>query len=316
MSVYERAVNGFRQAVSALGPDAWGLLDRVGEQEMALAGEIRLRVDSPAVISLPAGQKRAGTSLISRAQLDNMLLNLCGHSIYSHQQEMVEGYIAVEGGHRAGICGRAVLKDGKVTAVREVTGICLRVARHFSGCSGVLTDKLFRERLCSVIIAGTPASGKTTLLRDTAAGLARRGLNVSVVDERGELSLGGSGNILCGCDVLPAFPKAEGIYRAVRCLAPDVIICDEIGGTEDALAVQAGAAAGVCMICSVHAGTLADLAAKPFMHQLISCGATERIVLLEGRKNPGAIKEIIKAEELYELSGGNAGADMLGAGRF
>jgi len=305
----EQLICSFRQAVSALGPAAQSVFDQVGEQEMALAGEIRLRAGAPVLISLPAGPKIIGTSPVTQNMIDEMVLSLCRYSIYSHQNEMSVGYISVAGGHRAGVCGTAVVKDGKVTAVRDIKSICLRIARHFDGCSREIGRELFREGLCSAIVAGTPCSGKTTLLRDLAATLAGgiygRKYNIAVVDERGELSMGMSEeyNLLKHCDVLRGYPKADGIIQAIRSLSPDVVICDEIGSAEDIAAIQSGADSGVRLICSAHAGSTKELACRILSTGLIKTGAFSKFVLLEGRCRPGSLGRIIEAEELYEMAG-------------
>ncbi len=305
----EHLVCGFRQAVSALGPAAQHLFNQVGEQEMALAGEIRLRAGAPVVISLPAGPQCVGTSPVTQSMIDEMVLSLCRYSIYSHQNEMSTGYISVNGGHRAGVCGTAVVRGGKVTAVREVKSICLRIARHFDRCSGEMGRELFRNGLCSAVVAGAPCSGKTTLLRDMAAALAGgvygRKYNVAVVDERGELSLwmNEAHNPLKHCDVLRGYPKAEGIMQAIRSLSPDVIICDEIGSTEDMAAIQSGAESGVRLICSIHAGSTGELAGRVSGMGLLKNDVFSKFALLEGRHRPGSVRKRIDAEELYEMAG-------------
>ena len=305
--------DAFRCAVSALGEEARRLLGPVSEQEMALAGELRLRVGAPAVLSLPDGVKTLGTSPVTRSQMDSMVLSLCGHSIYSHQHEIAAGFISLPGGHRAGVCGRAVVSDGKVTAVRDIGSICLRIARDYRGCAGELADRLFSGGLCSAVIAGAPSSGKTTLLRDMACiladGICGRRMQVALVDERGEFSAG-SGRIFSRCDILTGYPKSEGIIDALRSLSPDVIICDELGGESDISAVESGINAGVHILCSMHAGTADELAKRPQTAALIKTGGFRRFVLLSGRDKPGSIARILDSEEVYEMACGaddNAG---------
>ncbi|MBE6759965.1 MAG: stage III sporulation protein AA [Ruminococcaceae bacterium] len=311
-------LSAFLGAAAALGEEAHNVLGAVSEQDMALAAEIRLRVGARAVLSLPDGLRTVGTDPVTRRQMDSMILALCGNSVYTHQHEMASGFISLPGGHRAGVCGRAVVKDGIVTAVRDVSTICLRIAREHRGCADALVDGLFSHGLCSAIIAGAPSSGKTTLLRDAACALAegRTGSRqrIAVVDERGELAVGDGSRISSLCDVLSGYPKAEGIMTALRCLSPDVIVCDEVGGEGDVRAIQSGINSGVHFLCSVHAGSVAEVGRRQQIAALLGTGAFRRIALLTGRTAPGRISRIIDSEEVYEDTGSGAHRGVLRTG--
>lgn len=299
-------IKRFRQAVSALGETGRPLLGAAGEQEMALAGEIRLRVGSPPALSFPAGVKYLDLPAVTREQMNAAVLSLCGGSLYSHQHELAAGFIATSCGHRAGVCGTAVMTDGKITAVRDITTVCLRVAREHDGCSCALEKQLFDIGVCSAMIAGSPCTGKTTLLRDLACRLAGRGLRVVIADERGELAMEPGSRVDRLCDVLRGYPKAEGILQAVRALSPDVVVFDELGTRAEAEAVTAGINAGVRVICSIHAGSFAELAAKPQIVPLLRLGVFDRFALLRGREQPGQVRTVISGEELNALAGGDS----------
>lgn len=107
------------------------------------------------------------------------------------------------------------------------------------GCADPLLNRLLQGgRIAGALICGEPSSGKTSLLRDMARQLSDgsrgRRYHVAVVDERGEL---GADRGLPECDVLLYCPKEKGIEQAVRCLAPDVVLFDELGTPEETRAV-------------------------------------------------------------------------------
>ena len=146
-------------------------------------------------------------------------------------------------------------------------------------------------RTGGLLLAGPPGSGKTTLLRSLAQKLCEGDALVSVIDERGELMACEAGSLpraaQIRCDVYARCTKAEGIAMALRCMNPQVIVCDELGTQADLQAVEAGLACGVVFVASVHCDTLEALNRKPPTARLLAMGAFETLVLLDGRVNPG-----------------------------
>ena len=157
-----------------------------------------------------------------------------------------------------------------------------------------------------LLLVGAPSSGKTTVLRDIARQLSTGSLGairrVAVIDERGELAgvyKGIPGNFLgpC-CDVLDGYPKAQGILQAVRSLAPDCILCDEIGSEEDTRSLLQCLHAGVTVIASIHAGSSEEFMKRKQAELLMRAGAFETVAFLKSRKEPGTVAELRKAGDL------------------
>ncbi|MBQ3093819.1 MAG: Flp pilus assembly complex ATPase component TadA, partial [Clostridia bacterium] len=150
----------------------------------------------------------------------------------------------------------------------------------------------------SLLIAGPPASGKTTVLRDLAQSLSLS-RHVAVVDERCELSLG---DLSC-CDVLKACPKSVGILQAVRTLSPDAVVADELGEEAEWAAVIHSCFGGVAVIASVHAQSTDDLLARRVMKETLENGAFSRLALLPPRGDPHGETRIWKVREFLENGG-------------
>lgn len=294
--------------------------------------EIRLRVGRPVSVCGGGGVRfldgRGGLTalpdpggfLVRREDLEESFRNFCGYSVYSHQNEIRNGYVALCGGHRAGICGTAVFRSGEVCGMRDISSVNVRVAREMIGSADGLLDELKDGIGSGLLLVGAPSSGKTTILRDISRQLAggRRGAvrKVTVVDERGELAgtyLGEPQNDLgvC-CDVLDGYPKAEGILLAVRSLSPEFVICDELGTEREAAAVEQGLNAGAAMIASIHAGSRGELMKRKQAVRLLQTGAFGYAAVLEGRGRPGRIAGIYKAGDLLAEACGGPSSHVCG----
>ena len=93
-----------------------------------------------------------------------MVTKMCGYSVYSHQSDLVNGFITLKGGCRVGICGTAVIQNGAVTAIRELTSVNIRVAREIKGCADDISDRFFLYEPRSFIGAGAPMAGLSTVV--------------------------------------------------------------------------------------------------------------------------------------------------------
>lgn len=219
--------------------------------------EIRLRVGRPAVAVDLFGGMRICSERLSGNDIAEYFAEICRYSVHSYQDEIAGGFVTLDGGHRVGICGTAVREDGRITFLKDISGLNVRVAHAVEGCS----DELFgRVGECSLLIVGRPMTGKTTILRDLARRLGER-RRVTVIDSRGEIAaavhglpsydIGLNTDVLCGCE------KSEGIMLTLRSMSPEFIICDEIAHDEEA--VEQALFCGVKVIASAHAGSLAEL---------------------------------------------------------
>lgn len=229
---------------------------------------------------------------ITSRQLADLFFHVCGQSVFSHENELRQGYVQMQGVCRVGVCGTAVVEDGRVKSLRDVTSLVFRIPRDCPGCG----DRLFLSGVDfdrGVLLGGEPGSGKTTLLRDLARSLSlgrfSRPRRVAVLDSRGELS----GFDLGPCaDVLRDCPKAEGIQMIIRSLSPEVILCDELS-PEDLPAVKGAVQAGVGLVATVHASP-EDPVGRPLCRALLESRAFGTMVSLRGRRNPCEVADIRK----------------------
>ena len=273
--------------------------------------EIRLRAGKPLVVGLGGknyflsakGEIVENPQKALRIDWDMIVKSLefmSRSSLYAMEQEMRNGFITVEGGHRIGMVGRTICQNGNITGIHHIAGLNVRVAHEIRGCGEVLLPKLCQNgMLLHTLIVSPPGGGKTTLLRDLIRGVSDRlKLSVAVADERSEI--GGCYRGIPQCDlglqtdVLDGCPKSEGMLMLLRTMKPQVIAADELGGVKEMEAVMTILHAGVTLLCTAHSNDLEELKRRPGMSQILEQGVFERIVVLSGRKGPGTVEKIYR----------------------
>lgn len=228
--------------------------------------EIRLRKDKPLCLTLESTNVKIDY-VCTANEISETSSRLCQGSLYSYAENIKEGVIATEYGIRAGVCGRAVMRDGTLSCVRDITSINIRIPHRIIGASNALYELVVD---CgSVLVCSAPGRGKTTLLRELIPVLSS-GANakrVSVIDSRLELFAG-----MRDCDMADFFigyPRQDGIISAVRTMSPEYVICDEIASERDADAVRIARSAGVNVVVSAHAGSFTDLRKNRYIKELL-----------------------------------------------
>lgn len=312
-------MEAFDQAIDTLPAELKSILAKVPSEMKETVNEIRLRVGRPIVLVCrknylyfvePDG--RPGLSVtrgfpIPRRLAEESVRSMSGYSLHSVQNSLINGFLTLPGGHRAGLAGSVAWEGEQITAIRRTDCINLRVARQIFGAADRLCQHYRQYGFGGTLLVGPPASGKTTVLKDLCRQLSEELCGecrkVSLIDERGEIAAVYKGqpqnNVGWNTDIFDGYSKQIGIDVAIRCMSPDVIVCDEIGGRGDADGVLSGVNAGVTMIATAHASSFEELLARKNLGEILDSGAFKWIALLDSAKNAGQIREIVRYDEIH-----------------
>ncbi len=277
--------------------------------------EIRMRINKPMIIRYDNREyfvdERTGRLstkcepyIVKKNEMKETMEYVCNYSLYAFQEELRQGFITVQGGHRVGIAGKVVTEDGMIQNIKYISSINVRIAHEIGGCSNRIMRYITNDgRMLNTIIISPPGCGKTTLLRDTIRNLSdgydnMTGVNVGVVDERSELAACYMGvaqnNMGYRTDILDCCPKAKGMMMLIRTMSPQIIAVDEIGGSDDENAIRYAAICGCKIIATAHGASYEELITRDEgrMYEDIF----ERFIFLGNGTNVGEIKEITDKE--------------------
>ena len=252
-------------------------------------------------------------------EMQNYISN---YSLYAWQEELRNGFLTIQGGHRIGLAGGTTNQDGHIRGISYLTFFNIRVAHEKIGCADGILSQIYCDSpnnrsdgdigkvagVYNTLIISPPGAGKTTLLRDCIRSFSygngtECGIKVGLVDERSEIAACYHGipqnDIGPRTDVMDGCNKPEGIQMLLRTMSPEMIAVDELGTEEDFKAVEQAAYSGCKVIGTVHAGSIKELQEKPNLKKWCEKELFERFVFIE--KGEKGVREFKVYNHRWEL---------------
>jgi len=278
--------------------------------------EIRLRIGKP-IIVIADNVEWVMREVIEKEEFMETLEYICKYSLYAFENELKQGFITIEGGHRVGISGQVYVENGEVKNFKNISSMNIRVSHEVLQCAQRILPYVTQEKeVLNTLIVSPPRCGKTTLLRDLVRQVSDgnsyiKGCTVGVVDERSEIAgcyLGIPQNqVGIRTDILDACPKSKGMMMLVRSMAPRVIAVDELGGAEDVYAMEYAMNCGCRFIATVHGKSMEEIRKKPLFENLVKEHRFDRYIVLGNVGGIGSVEGIyddrgtlLFSEKLYD----------------
>ena len=198
------------------------------------------------------------------------------------------------------------MENDRIININNISSINIRIAREIIGASNKILGHILNLNENSVIntlIVSSPGAGKTTVLRDIVRNLSNgipmikfNGLNIGLVDERGEIAATYRGihqnDVGVRTDVLTNIPKWEGLKMLIRSMAPQVVVADEIGNYKDIEAINYAACSGVKGIFTAHGSDLEEILLNPVLNKILKTHIFQKIIFLSSTGKRGEISKI------------------------
>ena len=216
--------------------------------------EIRVRSNKNLVV-YTFGGRYVTDYIATQEDIDYILKIATSRSLYAVEESIKCGYISCDGGIRIGLSGEAVLDNGKLRSIKNINSLVIRIAKSVQNLPMEVLPII--NNFDNTLILSPPVLGKTTLLREMTRRLSDKGNDILVIDERNEISatVDGKQNLDLGAntDVMVGVPKIACYEGAVRTMAPDIIVTDEIFGEREVDCLVDSVRSGVKVMATAHA---------------------------------------------------------------
>ncbi len=285
--------------------DLSSALDKIPYQNLC---ELRLREGGQVIVNIlgqnyylgkngVTNEKSDGLK-VSKGFLGSVIQKLGNNSIYTINDQLIEGYVTIPGGIRVGVCGEVVIVDGKVKTIKNISSLNFRFPHNIKNCSlPIYNFVVSGGEVNNTLIISPPGAGKTTMLRDLIWQLSKREnlLNILVCDERCELAEVYNGqdvSKITNVDIISGSSKSFAFSNGIRSMKPSIIVTDEIDLERDTTSIKNAMTCGVKVIATIHARSVFDLKKKDAFLDIINNQLFDRYIVLSNADGVGTIEGV------------------------
>lgn len=83
--------------------------------------------------------------VVTREDLKETLEYVSGYSLYAYEDELRQGYMSVQGGHRVGVTGKVILDGDRIRGMKYISCINVRLAHQIPGCADAVMPYIRKE---------------------------------------------------------------------------------------------------------------------------------------------------------------------------
>ena len=118
--------------------------------------EIRIRIGQP--VKLRYGMKEITCkTIVGKKELKEIIEFVSNYSLYAYENELRQGFLTIEGGHRVGIAGQVLMEREHVKNMKNISSVNIRVSHEVKHCADkimpyiVQNNRIYHNEISKII---------------------------------------------------------------------------------------------------------------------------------------------------------------------